>query len=376
MKYTYIVMLGLFLFFSCASNQEHVLFKTSTSIGNNAQSLPLSQLLSGSVRLIPLETNDTLLIGRINKIKKFEGDYYVLANEKQVFRFDETGKYIGSLNKWGEGPEEYTSIIDFDVYKANGVSEVWIADYAKIKRYDVVDFTFNSEVSFPFSVNKFRRIDEETLLLMSGEGENSLFITDMSGAVQRAFLPKEFPFLMFRPVQFKQYRDSLFLFQLGVSNDFACYNSRACSFDYGSFFEAKIDLLTKDVLKEMYEKDGIDYLGKLNQTNCIKSFAPFGNAMCFNLLEKEAMYFSKVDDNGVTLSVKLKPMTEITNDLFDLSDLSFLLSLGFAESDDSLLFFSNPSSFCDSITTITMHDGTAIEISEEDNPLLIEFFVI
>lgn len=374
MKYLYATVFALLLAFGCVSDQGHVLFKNSTSIGDNAESLPLSQLLSDRVRLIPLETNDSILIGRINKIKKFEGHYFVLADEKQVFRFDETGKYLGSLNKRGEGPEEYTSIIDFDVYQTNGVPEVWIADYAKIKRYDAVDFSFKSEVSFPFFVNKFRRVGEDALLLMSGEGENSLFITDLSGAVQHAFLPKEFPFLMFRPVQFKQYRDSLFLFQLGVSNDFVCYNSDGCNFDYGSFFTANNGLLTKDVLKEMYEQDGIDYLGKLNQTNCIKSFAPFGSAMCFNLLDKETICFSKEEDSSATLSVKLKPARNVLNDLFDLPDLSFLLSLGFAESDDSLLFFVNPSSFCDGATTVTLHDGTAIEVLEDDNPLLIEFF--
>lgn len=370
----YVIVFALLLAFGCVSDHEYVLFKNNTSIGDNAQSLPLSQLLSDSVRLIPLETNDTILIGRINKIKKFEGHYFVLADEKQVFRFDETGKYLGSLNKRGEGPEEYTSIMDFDVYQTSGVSEVWIADYAKIKRYDAVDFSFKSEVSFPLFVNKFRRIDEETLLLMSGEGENSLFITDLSGAVQHAFLPKEFPFLMFRPVQFKQYRDSLFLFQLGVSNDFVCYNSDSRNFDYGSFFTAKNGLLTKEVLKEMYEQEGIDYLGKLNQTHCIKSYAPFGSAMCFNLLDKERIYFSKVEDSGSTLSVNLKPATNVSNDLFDLPDLSFLLSLGFAESDDSLLFFADLSSFYDGATTLTLRDGTAIQVSEDDNPLLIEFF--
>ncbi|MGL4326842.1 MAG: hypothetical protein ACRCS7_05140, partial [Tannerellaceae bacterium] len=99
-----------------------------------------------------------------------------------------------------------------------------------------------------------------------------------------------------------------------------------------------------------------------------------GSAMCFNLLDKETIYFSKVEDSSATLSVKLKPARNVLNDLFDLPDLSFLLSLGFAESDDSLLFFADPSSFCDGATTVTLHDGTAIEVLEDDNPLLIEFF--
>ena len=83
----------------------------------------LSELLTDSFRIVPLETSDESLVGEITKIKKYNHFYYVLSAQT-LFCFDADGKFVSKLEKQGEGPEEYIRIEDFDVYTIDGRTEI------------------------------------------------------------------------------------------------------------------------------------------------------------------------------------------------------------------------------------------------------------
>ncbi len=72
-----------------------------------------------SVKYIPLETNDSVLIASIGSAYK-QGNVYLVKNHQrgtkaQCFLFDKNGKFIRTIGKTGESPEEYTSIRSIDV---------------------------------------------------------------------------------------------------------------------------------------------------------------------------------------------------------------------------------------------------------------------
>ena len=136
MKYFAILFLALSFFSACQKKEQNVLFKEVSNINRCEDTIDLSRLITDSVRIIPLETNNESILGRINKIKKVNGQIYVLSNDQWIFHFNEKGNYISTLKKQGNGPDEYVYINDFDIYSESGHSEIWIADNQKIKIYD------------------------------------------------------------------------------------------------------------------------------------------------------------------------------------------------------------------------------------------------
>jgi hypothetical protein len=75
-----------------------------------------------SVRCVPLETNQELLIDNAVKIVHRDSFIYV-ADQFALYRFDEEGRSCGIIRRNGPGPEEYRGITDFEV---NADRTVWI----------------------------------------------------------------------------------------------------------------------------------------------------------------------------------------------------------------------------------------------------------
>jgi hypothetical protein len=89
-----------------------------------------------SISYIQLETTDESLFGLVNLIKYFNGKYYVFnIVAKGYFIFDETGKYLGKFNRYGQGPGEYISPNNFTV-DSNGGLHVLDLGLKKILVYD------------------------------------------------------------------------------------------------------------------------------------------------------------------------------------------------------------------------------------------------
>lgn len=211
----------------------------------------LSELFTGNHKITALETTKFSLLGPIDKIKKFMGDYYICSsNGRSIHRFNNEGKFISSLEKQGQGPEEYHRIEDFDICEDNGSVEVWISDNRNLKVYDTTDFTYKYQISFPFIIHKFKRIDSSRILLVTGLNDYILTLTDMNGKVISEYLEKEIPFLMFRPVQFTACQ-SYSIFQLGISNSFVAFDSQTNTFKKG-YFANKKELLTEKQLLDFF----------------------------------------------------------------------------------------------------------------------------
>lgn len=68
-----------------------------------------------NVRLVKLETNDNCLISDLSSLVCYKDRIYIIGAEEQVVVFDNTGKHLFSLNKKGEGADEYVILRDFYV---------------------------------------------------------------------------------------------------------------------------------------------------------------------------------------------------------------------------------------------------------------------
>jgi hypothetical protein len=70
-----------------------------------------------SVYYVPLETNKKCLIGKIDKIYEDESHIVVVDKEfaKEVFIFDNKGKFLAKASGFGDGPRQYGRISDASV---------------------------------------------------------------------------------------------------------------------------------------------------------------------------------------------------------------------------------------------------------------------
>jgi len=74
-------------------------------------------LFSNSIKYTPLETHDSILVGGIDKIVTQNDKMYLLDKMTEtIFCFNrDNGKFLYKLNQRGNGPNEYFSVMDFNV---------------------------------------------------------------------------------------------------------------------------------------------------------------------------------------------------------------------------------------------------------------------
>lgn len=70
---------------------------------------------------IEIKADSSFYIGNATKVEYFDSDYYILdtRNQKCVLRYTSDGTLVNRIGQFGDGPEEYSSIIDFSIDKSN-----------------------------------------------------------------------------------------------------------------------------------------------------------------------------------------------------------------------------------------------------------------
>ena len=129
------------LFTSCSSQEKRVekdVIPVATTIGTG-EILNLSDYAK-SVTYIPLETNDSSLLGSITASKQLNNKYVILDSwyhgNGKCLLFDKRGNFIREIGKRGQGPEEYIIIASIDINPV--FNHVLISDKRKCLEYDSV----------------------------------------------------------------------------------------------------------------------------------------------------------------------------------------------------------------------------------------------
>lgn len=112
--------------------------------------------LFGDVRVVPLETTDSALIGRIDKAvlagdRIYVADYW--SGEPALFVYDTTGRFIGRCGRQGRGPGEFVQLWDFFVDSCGGrrVLNLLSRTPARLLRFDADGKEFLGAVELPFA---------------------------------------------------------------------------------------------------------------------------------------------------------------------------------------------------------------------------------
>lgn len=156
MKDIYVVLtivISLFSCFSCKRQENKLILTDLNKICINPdtcrESFDMSTILSDSVEIIPLETNDDCLIGTIERLR-FTEEYIFISDyiAPKVFMFNRDGSFVQNIGKTGQGQHEYYQLGTFNI---KGDS-LFIQDIAS-RKYIVFDYQkreYKDDIKYPY----------------------------------------------------------------------------------------------------------------------------------------------------------------------------------------------------------------------------------
>lgn len=188
------ILIGVMIFSSCKKSESHALngkgtLWSCTEFSDNP--LILSSLVE-SYRLLPLETNDTSLLGGINKIVYHDNLIYLLDKRytAKVFAFTANdGKFVRKFGKIGNGPGEYSNIDDFSIDEENR-KVYMLADRNRLITY-TLDGDYVSAKQLPFMATHFEYMKNRFFFVCDLTDMDNLLITDMDFNLLSSHFPNE-----------------------------------------------------------------------------------------------------------------------------------------------------------------------------------------
>lgn len=142
---------------------------TNVSVNLEEKSIKLSELFE-TIMPVYMETNDSSLIGENPKVL-FTKRYIFIRTNNTIKIFDFEGKFLRSIDRKGEGSEEYIGISDFYVNEKPERIEILDTRQKKVLSYNY-DGEFLGDVSLSFWGNEITRDAENNLFVYSGYDRN------------------------------------------------------------------------------------------------------------------------------------------------------------------------------------------------------------
>ncbi len=324
--------------------EQLVLIDREVKLETNVSSL--DEIFGNQYKLTLLEFSESSMIGNINKIVKREGRYYVMhgnyAAGTEILVFDSEGNYMSKLSRVGRGPGEYDEIYDFEVHRNGDKTELWICTLGKIMIYDCVDCSIIGEIPMPFTVTKFRRLPDDTIMTMTGQNEEALTLIDRQGNILSTYLSTSPALLGFRMVQFVPFGDKV-LFYMSFTNDFAWYDWREEEFGLGKCV-GNTDFMSADEASVLYDQMGMEFVTVLKNKTYVGHFREYDGKLFLTVHEAGGdMYIVVYDaENNTVKSCRYRPEPSIPNNITGSNDLKFISSIVCGDSDDSLLMAIDP----------------------------------
>lgn len=137
-----------------------------------------SDIILDSPKVVFLETTDSSLIGKIDKIVINEDFIFILDTfiAEAVLIFNMDGKFIGKLASQGDGPNQYKKPLDIFIEN----DRIWILDNGRdIKVFNIQGNLLDSFKLSAFSAIRFQKLyDSDVFSFVSGDVDDNLIVTD------------------------------------------------------------------------------------------------------------------------------------------------------------------------------------------------------
>lgn len=166
MKRTNLFLMISLLMSGCSANKNDI---EVLNINKIASDIVNSTDIFTDIRIVPLETQDESLVGRIGNIIIKNGHIYI-ADRSTVFKFDENGVFESKISRQGRGPGEYYNITDFQI-GGNDNPLVYCDLCKKIFEYDWSGTLVNTtDVDF-YGYSIFLANDSSLFIFQGSNGE-------------------------------------------------------------------------------------------------------------------------------------------------------------------------------------------------------------
>jgi hypothetical protein len=340
-------------------------------------------------RIIPLETNEECLIGNINRLKIFEGNFYILDydHSKSIFVFNADGKFKFKISNTGKGPGEYIIPRDFAIDTIR--RELIILDQMqrKLLTYNL-EGDFIEERSMPFNVGgSLDIIDSEYYifdidgaynekkygeelqkkLLITKSNNEFLFMHLLSAEWQRETIKQEYK--IFSGIQEIIYTPTLVDTIFSIRENIV---TPKYFIDFGRYKvnqEEYADLPSGRIAGAMYMSDNAYNIGNYSESKdyvffsfIYKHFQQL-NHVYFSKKEKTVRYFNELSsDCLLDLGIKFPRATMTGNEFIFVVEPHVVLS------KLKELEISNPDIYN---TLVNRLDGTYENLKENDNPVIV-----
>lgn len=113
-----IILLSVVLIFGIFKTNEKDIPVLAIDPAKDKESTFYLSEYASDVQYIKLETNDICLISEITKVLVVGEDVFLTSHQNgytKLLRFSLEGKFINEIGKWGRGPGEYSTVLDFTV---------------------------------------------------------------------------------------------------------------------------------------------------------------------------------------------------------------------------------------------------------------------
>ena len=169
-------------------SEENEMEVINISLKETENKLKLSSIVKQN-SWITLETTDSCLIGRIDKIKTTKDFIFVLDkfSTRSLYVFNRKGEFLNSIGTNGKGPGEFTFPFDFTIDENRKL--VFILDNGN----RVLHYTYNgsyieSKNLISFTASSLEKTDKG-FAFISGDRDDNLILTDSDFVRKNSYFP-------------------------------------------------------------------------------------------------------------------------------------------------------------------------------------------
>lgn len=177
-RYFVCTLLGMILVMSCCRIKENI-SNASYKVDLGANIAPSFYDYFSKIEIIPLETSEKSLIKYVAERVYHNGKYYILDRpQRKLLVFDKKGNFLYDINKYGNGPGEYTELYGFYNNPFTGGIDL-LSPLGGILRYDSLGQKFKEKISLPLTVpaiHQFVALNKDTYLFFCESREGKKMI--------------------------------------------------------------------------------------------------------------------------------------------------------------------------------------------------------
>ena len=199
MKKNILYVLLIFIFIACDLTKED----KKNTVRGDIVSIPITEMetdygklsdFAEDIKMIPLEFSGDCILDKVEKIVMSDSCIFIMEryNQKGIYVFDHSGKYLYRVGNCGQGPDEFVDLSDFSLNEEQQL--IYLYD---IMRKKVLIFSFEGDfikdIQMNYYADKFEYQDNLFYLYREspvlGDPAYSLVIKDDKGKTINKYYP-------------------------------------------------------------------------------------------------------------------------------------------------------------------------------------------